>query len=379
MRERLEAMIGRAAEGVWLGTFHAIAARILRRHAEAVGLDVELHDPRHRRPAPPAEADHRRPRISTSGAGRRARCSASSSAGRIAASCPTRSRPAMPATGPTAARSRSIAHYQQRLATVNAVDFGDLLLHNLTLFSRQPRNPRRLPAALPLSAGRRVPGHQRRAVSVAAAPGAAPPQSVLRRRRRPVDLQLARRRDRQHPQIRERFSRRAGRPAGGELPLDPANPRRPPAASSRITAAGSARPCGPSAEAGEKIVVRGAVGRRAGGALGRRRDRGAAAQGPRAERDRDPGARRLPDPRVRGALHLAGAALSRDRRAALLRAPGNPRRARLSAPGQSAGRRSRLRAHRQHAAARHRHRDLAAAARRRPRRAGAAGRGGARC
>jgi DNA helicase-2/ATP-dependent DNA helicase PcrA len=28
MRERLEAMIGRAAEGVWLGTFHALAARI---------------------------------------------------------------------------------------------------------------------------------------------------------------------------------------------------------------------------------------------------------------------------------------------------------------------------------------------------------------
>src|SRR5580693_6147213 len=38
MRERLEALIGRAAEGVWLGTFHSIAARILRRHAEAIGL-----------------------------------------------------------------------------------------------------------------------------------------------------------------------------------------------------------------------------------------------------------------------------------------------------------------------------------------------------
>ena len=38
MRERLEAMIGRAAEGVWLGTFHAIASRILRLHAELVGL-----------------------------------------------------------------------------------------------------------------------------------------------------------------------------------------------------------------------------------------------------------------------------------------------------------------------------------------------------
>src|SRR5262249_35969625 len=38
MRERLEAMVGRVAAGVWLGTFHAIAARILRRHAELVGL-----------------------------------------------------------------------------------------------------------------------------------------------------------------------------------------------------------------------------------------------------------------------------------------------------------------------------------------------------
>src|SRR5258708_5572820 len=38
MRERLEAMIGRAADGMWLGTFHAIAARMLRRHAELVGL-----------------------------------------------------------------------------------------------------------------------------------------------------------------------------------------------------------------------------------------------------------------------------------------------------------------------------------------------------
>ena len=37
MRERLEAMIGGAADGVWLGTFHAIAARILRRHAERSG------------------------------------------------------------------------------------------------------------------------------------------------------------------------------------------------------------------------------------------------------------------------------------------------------------------------------------------------------
>src|SRR5229473_5787745 len=42
MKERLEAMIGRAADGVWLGTFHAIAARILRRHAETVGLTANF-------------------------------------------------------------------------------------------------------------------------------------------------------------------------------------------------------------------------------------------------------------------------------------------------------------------------------------------------
>jgi len=57
-------------------------------------------------------------------------------------------------------------------------------------------------------------------------------------------------------------------------------------------------------------------------------------------------------------FHHARPALSGGRRAALLRAPGDPRRARLSAPHPSAGRRSRLRAHRQHAAPRHRRRTL---------------------
>jgi len=38
MRERVGAMLGRPAEGLWLGTFHALCARMLRRHAELVGL-----------------------------------------------------------------------------------------------------------------------------------------------------------------------------------------------------------------------------------------------------------------------------------------------------------------------------------------------------
>ena len=38
MRERVSAILGRPAEGLWLGTFHALCARMLRRHAEYVGL-----------------------------------------------------------------------------------------------------------------------------------------------------------------------------------------------------------------------------------------------------------------------------------------------------------------------------------------------------
>ena len=38
MRERVAAIIGRPAEGLWLGTFHALCARMLRRHADLVGL-----------------------------------------------------------------------------------------------------------------------------------------------------------------------------------------------------------------------------------------------------------------------------------------------------------------------------------------------------
>ncbi|UUX99619.1 UvrD-helicase domain-containing protein [Sphingomonas sp. J315] len=44
------------------GTFHAIGAKMLRRHAELVGLAEQPHHPRHRRPAAPAQAAHRRQR-----------------------------------------------------------------------------------------------------------------------------------------------------------------------------------------------------------------------------------------------------------------------------------------------------------------------------
>ena len=53
-----------------------------------------------------------------------------------------------------------------------------------------------------------------------------PQEHLLRRRRRPVDLWLARRGGRQHPALRSRFSRRQGHPAGAQLPLHRPHPRR---------------------------------------------------------------------------------------------------------------------------------------------------------
>ena len=52
------------------------------------------------------------------------------------------------------------------------------------------------------------------------------PERLLRRRRRPVDLRLARRRGGQHPALRARLPRRQGGPAGAQLPLHPPHPGR---------------------------------------------------------------------------------------------------------------------------------------------------------
>ena len=38
MRERVATLVGPVAEAVWLGTFHALCVRMLRRHGELIGL-----------------------------------------------------------------------------------------------------------------------------------------------------------------------------------------------------------------------------------------------------------------------------------------------------------------------------------------------------
>jgi DNA helicase-2/ATP-dependent DNA helicase PcrA len=137
MRERLEALIGRAADGVWLGTFHALAARILRRHAETIGLTANFtildSDDQLRllkQIISAANIDDRRwPARVLHGVIER-----------------WKDRGLTPDKVPASdagdwGDGRAIAlyrEYQQRLLTVNAVDFGDLLLHNLTLFTANP-------------------------------------------------------------------------------------------------------------------------------------------------------------------------------------------------------------------------------------------------
>jgi len=138
MRERIAAIIGPAAEGLrWVGTFHAVAAQILRRHAELVGLKssftiidvddqerlikqlLEAENIDSKRWTPRAFAglvDHWKNRGWT----------------------PARLPPAEGATFANNRGGKLYALYQDRLRVLNACDFGDLLLHNLTIFTTHP-------------------------------------------------------------------------------------------------------------------------------------------------------------------------------------------------------------------------------------------------
>jgi DNA helicase-2/ATP-dependent DNA helicase PcrA len=138
MRERITAIIGPQAEGLrWLGTFHSIAAQILRRHAELVGLKsnytilddddqerlikqvLEAENIDAKRWTPKALAgliDHWKNRGWT----------------------PDKLPPSEGAHFANGKGERLYRLYQERLKVLNACDFGDLLLHNLTIFTANP-------------------------------------------------------------------------------------------------------------------------------------------------------------------------------------------------------------------------------------------------
>lgn len=136
MKERVSHLVGRPVEGWWVGTFHAIGARILRANAEAVGLSpqftildaddqvrlikqlIDIH-----------EIDEKRlPPRTISGIIQR-----------------WKDRGFLPEKVPTSEAGQGdgkvldlYKDYQERLSTLNAADFGDLLLLCLKLFQEQP-------------------------------------------------------------------------------------------------------------------------------------------------------------------------------------------------------------------------------------------------
>jgi DNA helicase-2/ATP-dependent DNA helicase PcrA len=138
MRERITQIIGPAAEGLrWLGTFHSIAAQILRRHAELVGLKSSFTiidvDDQERLIKQLLEAENVDPK----------RWAPRHFAGLIDHWKNRGWTPAKlpPSEGAHFAGSRGqklYALYQDRLRVLNACDFGDLLLHNLSIFSGHP-------------------------------------------------------------------------------------------------------------------------------------------------------------------------------------------------------------------------------------------------
>jgi len=137
MRERVAQLVGPAAEAVWLGTFHALGVRMLRKHGEAVGLRSNFTildaDDQMRLLKQLMEADE----IDTK------KWPAQALMGVIQR---WKDRGLTPdkvgqGAGTEFAEGRALAlyrAYQDRLKTLNAADFGDLLLHCLTIFQEQP-------------------------------------------------------------------------------------------------------------------------------------------------------------------------------------------------------------------------------------------------
>ena len=136
MRERVGRLIGAAVEGLWLGTFHALGARILRRHAEIVGLRSNFTI---------LDADDQvrllKQIMQAEGVDEK-RWPARALMAQIQSWKDKGLTPdkvtATEAGEFAAGRAVKLyTHYQERLVTLNAADFGDLLLHCLTVFTAE--------------------------------------------------------------------------------------------------------------------------------------------------------------------------------------------------------------------------------------------------
>ncbi|HRI77457.1 MAG TPA: UvrD-helicase domain-containing protein [Alphaproteobacteria bacterium] len=139
MKHRVSSMLGgRPVEGWWLGTFHSLCARMLRRHAERVGLktnftildeDDQLRLIKQLAEAENIDAKKCPPRLLLSVISR----------WKDRAQTPEQITQADGGDIADGKLPRLYAQYQERLRILNACDFGDLLMHCVSIL-RDPKN-----------------------------------------------------------------------------------------------------------------------------------------------------------------------------------------------------------------------------------------------
>jgi len=137
MQERVARVIGRPVEGMWIGTFHSICVRILRRHAELVGIQSNFTildtDDQIRLLKQLIQAENIDDK----------RWPARALAGLIDRWKNKALTPDRVPEGESYAYANGMGGklyraYQERLKILNACDFGDLLMHVITLFQAHP-------------------------------------------------------------------------------------------------------------------------------------------------------------------------------------------------------------------------------------------------
>ena len=132
MKKRIGEVIGDAVNNLWVGTFHSIAARILRRHPEVVGLRNDftiIDDDDQTRLLKQILGDFN---IDTK------QFPAKAYLGKISRLKDKVVTPQSLGDVGLPKLKEVFETYQFRLKSMNAADFGDLLTHNLTIFKTAP-------------------------------------------------------------------------------------------------------------------------------------------------------------------------------------------------------------------------------------------------
>ncbi len=163
MRERVEGLIGDAARGMWISTFHSACVRILRREAEQFGYtkSFTIYDSGDSRALlKRLVKEHEADAYGLTPASVQSRISKLKNELSDAESYARQANMSDPAERVFV---EVFADYQRQLQKANAFDFDDLIGQTCTCSGRSAGR-RHLPPPFPPHPGRRVPGHQPRPV-----------------------------------------------------------------------------------------------------------------------------------------------------------------------------------------------------------------------